>query len=237
MIRRLLLLFGLLAFLFGVVMLFGHHYVAGLLLIVFGLPAGLIPMGLRTAVVLTAWRMPAHDHGTLADPSLRRRLRAAGAVLTLLGLVPSACGIAIETLIWTANHDDPPIPMPLLLLVGLIPAGLLLLLGFALLNAGRLTLAGDSEGVESGFRLGWILFGICVVMAGGVSDGRLFWQVASSIAIPTGVVTLLTGLALRALRAPMEKVRSELWEARNAALREQSIRAGRIKPDQEQGRS
>ncbi|MFI0965851.1 hypothetical protein ACH4S8_31325 [Streptomyces sp. NPDC021080] len=70
-------------------------------------------------------------------------------------------GRVIESLIWAADHDGPPIPIPIpvLMFAGLIPAGLLCFLGYGLVNAGRLTFAGDADGVESGYRLGWILLG------------------------------------------------------------------------------
>lgn len=235
MLKRLIMVFGVAAFFFGVVMLFDHSYLLGILMIVAGLPTAIIPLGLSMSQVIASWRMPGDSQGTLANRSLRWKLKVLGVALTLMGLVPAVCGIVIEALIWTHNHDDPPIPMPLLLLAGLVPSGLLLLLGFGLVNAGRLTMTGDGEGVESGLRLGWILLAFCVLTGGSITDGRTFWVVAGTIGIPTGVLTLLTCLAILSIRKPMEKVRSEFWEARNArnaARREASMRAERIKSDE-----
>ncbi|MEY2242211.1 hypothetical protein AB8A21_04525 [Streptomyces sp. BF23-18] len=225
---RAMLTFGTLALFFGIGLLYDHDYVLGALLLAAGVVLGVIPIATGVARALAGWRLQGDDMGSLADPVLRKRLRILGGVLSALGLVVFVAGVVIESLIWAANHDDPPIPMPVLMLVGLIPAGLLCLLGYGLVNAGRLTFAGDAEGVDSGYRLGWILLGFCVLFGGAVTDPRLFWRVAGGIAIPTGVLALATCLALRALREPMAEIRSKYWAARNAAARENAIRAGRI---------
>ncbi|MBK3635618.1 hypothetical protein ACGFNQ_24900 [Streptomyces asoensis] len=228
---RAMLTFGTFALFAGIAMLYDHNYLVGALLLVAGVVMGVIPLARGVARALAGWRHPGDDMGSLADPVLRGRLKVLGGVLSALGLLVFVAGVVVESLIWAANHDDPPIPMPVLMLAGLIPAGLLCFLGYGLVNAGRLTFAGDAEGVDSGYRLGWILLGFCVLFGGSVTDPRLFWQVAGGIAIPTGVVTLATCLMLRALREPMAEIRSRYWDARRAAAREEAIRAGRISPD------
>ncbi|MFF3415804.1 hypothetical protein ACFYW9_14060 [Streptomyces sp. NPDC002698] len=225
---RAMLTFGTLALFVGVGLLYDHDYLLGALLLAAGVVSGVIPIATGVARALAAWRYQGDDMGALADPVLRKRLRILGGVLSALGLVVFVAGVVIESLVWATNHDDPPIPMPVLMLAGLIPAGLLCLLGYGLVNAGRLTFAGDAEGVDSGYRLGWILVGFCVIVGGSVTDPRLSWQIAGGIAIPTGVLALASCLALRALRGPMAEIQSKFWAARRAAAREQAIRAGRI---------
>ncbi|MEU6278336.1 hypothetical protein ABZ871_39015 [Streptomyces populi] len=228
---RAMLTFGTFALFVGISMLYDHNYPLAALLLVIGVVLGVIPIATGVVRALAAWRIVGDDMGALADPVLRKRLKILGGVLSVLGSEVLVAGVVVESLAWATNHDDPPIPMPVLMLLVLIPAGLLCLLGYGMMNAGRLTLAGDAEGVDSGYRLGWILLGLCVVVGGSVTDPRLSWQTAGGIAIPTGVLALATCLMLRALREPMAEVRSRHWAARNAAVREEAIRAGRIDAD------
>ncbi|AEV82870.1 hypothetical protein ACWT_1851 [Actinoplanes sp. SE50] len=216
---RLLMNFGALGFFFGVVALFDHQWLVGGLLIAIGLPTAVIPVAIATLRSLRSWGTQGAAYGSLDDPVLRRRIKALGAVLVVLGLVAFLSGATIEALIYAANHAHPPIPLPLILLFGLIPSGLLMFLGYSMVNAGRLTLAGDAEGTDAGFRLGWILTGFCVVFGGAVTDPRPFWHIAGLIAIPTGVTAVLSCLALRALRKPMTEARHRYFEAREAQLR------------------
>ncbi|MGW2783658.1 hypothetical protein ACWC3X_20780 [Streptomyces populi] len=228
---RAMLTFGTFALFVGIAMLYDHNYPLAALLLVIGVVLGVIPIATGVARALAAWRIKGDDMGSLADPVLRKRLKVLGGVLSVLGSEVFVAGVVVESLAWATHHDDPPIPMPVLMLLVLIPAGLLCFLGYGMVNAGRLTLAGDAEGVDSGYRLGWILLGFCVVVGGSVTDPRLSWQIAGGIAIPTGVLALATCLMLRALREPMAEVRSRHWAARNAAAREEAVRAGRIDAD------
>jgi predicted outer membrane lipoprotein len=225
--RRLILIFGAVAFLVGLTAVTEGNYLAGIPLLLIGVPASVLPVARMTLLALSAWRQPAYaSAGSFGPPWLRRGLKAAGFSLTLLGLVAIACAFAVLTAFWVVNHEDPPFSMVVLMAIALIPAGIAGMLGYGLLLAGRSTIAGDRDGVESGFRLGWILFVFCAILGGSPTDDIAFWRTSALFAIPIGVITLLTCLGLMALRKPMSAASSQYWAAK---------RAGRL-PQQQAGR-